>query len=184
MKVLFKNVRSNRRKAALLDLNSITRKQIEKDIDSKVKPALIKAHERIVANWKSNVGFSSSKFITAGQIVVSVFPTGPDKKIWIWVDGGTKPHQIPGHGPVKAKALKFQAGGKYQAKTLARPARTAGGGGVVTGGTTVFAKSVKTFTHPGNEGRHFSEEIAEDIQPSFKTTMENSFKQIAKQVEE
>ena len=184
MKVLFKNIRSGKRKAKLLDLNSITRKQLERDIDSKVKPALIKSHELVVANWQSDVGFASKKSITGDQIVVSVYPVGQDKEIWGYVDQGTKPHQIPAHGPVRAKALKFQAGGKYNPKTLASPARTVSGGGKVTGGTTVIVKSVKSFTHPGNKGRKFSEEIAEDIQPSFIKTIESSFRVISKQVEE
>jgi hypothetical protein len=184
MKVLFKNIRTGKRQAKLLDLNSLTRKQLENDLDSKVKPALIKSHELIVANWKSDVSFASRKFITGNQIAVSIYPTGPDKKIWTFVDQGTRPHQIPAHGPVKAKAMKFQAGGKYQPKTLASPARTASGGGKVSGGTTVFAKTVKSFMHPGNKGRHFSEEIAEDIQPGFIKIIEGSFRIVSKQVEE
>ena len=184
MKVLFKNIRSSSRKAKLLDLNSITHKQVEHALDAKVKPVLIKSHEMIVANWESDVSFASKKFISADVISVNIYPIGPDKKIWTFVDQGTKPHTIPGHGPVRAKAMRFQSGGKYQAKTLASPARTAGGGGKVTGGTTVFAKRVRSFTHPGNKGRHFSVEIAEDIQPSFQKIMESSFRIVAKQVEE
>lgn len=184
MKVLFKNIRSGKRRAKLLDLNSLTRKQLERDLDTKVKPALIKSHELIVANWESDVSFASRKYITGEQIAVSIYPTGQDKEIWTFVDQGTKPHQIPAHGPVKAKAMKFQGGGRYNPKTLASPARTVGGGGKVSGGVTVFAKSVKSFMHPGNKGRHFSVEIAEDIQPSFIKTIETSFKIISKEVEE
>jgi hypothetical protein len=182
MKVLFKNI--HKRRAKLLDLSTIARRQLEADLDSKVKPALIKSHQLIVANWKSNVGFAAKKYITADQIAVSIYPVGPDKKIWIWVDQGTSSHQIPAHGPVAAKAMKFQAGGKYQAKTLARPARTVGGGGKVSGGTTVYATRVKAYTHPGTDAREFSKTIAEDSQPDFIKTIENSFRIIAKQVQE
>jgi hypothetical protein len=184
VKVLFKNIRSGKRKAKILDLSSITRKQLEKDLDSKVKPALIKSHQLIVANWESDVDFAARKYITADQIAVSIYPTGPDKEIWIFVDQGTKPHQIPAHGPVTAKAMKFQAGGTYNAKTLASPARTVSGGGKVTGGTTVYAKRVKAYTHPGSEGRHFSEQIAEDIKPSYLRIIEGSFRVISKEVQE
>jgi hypothetical protein len=184
MKVLFKNIRSGKRKAKLLDLNSLTRKQLERDLDNKVKPALVKSHELIVANWESDVSFASRKSITADEIAVTIYPTGPDKEIWTFVDQGTKPHQIPAHGPASAQVMKFQAGGTYHPKTLARPARTASGGGRVTGGTTVYAKRVKAFTHPGSQGRHFSEEIAEDIQPSFIKTIEGSFRVVSKEVEE
>lgn len=184
MKVLFKNIRTSSRRAKLLDLSSLTRRQLERDIDTKVKPALIKSHELIVANWESDVSFASKKYITGERIAVSVYPVGPDKEIWTFVDQGTRPHQIPAHGPVKAKAMKFQGGGKYSPKTLASPARTASGGGKVSGGVTVFAKSVKSFTHPGNKGRFFSKEIAEDIQPAFIKIIESSFRIVARQVEE
>lgn len=184
MKVLFKNIRSGRRKAKLLDLNDITRKQLERDLDTKVKPTLIKSHELIVANWKSNIGFASRKYITADQIAVSIYPTGPDKEIWGYVDQGTRSHQIPAHGPVSAQAMKFQGGGTYQSKTLARPARTVSGGGKVSGGQTVFAKRVKAYTHPGSEGRHFSERIAEDIQPGFIRVTEGSFRVVSREVQE
>lgn len=184
MKVLLRNVRSNKRKAKLLDLNSITRKRLEQDLDHKVKPALIKSHQRIVADWESDVDFAARKFITTNSISVNIFPTGKDKKIWFYVDLGTKPHKIPGITPVNAQALKFQGGGKYQSKTLARPARTVSGGGKVTGGVTVYAKRTKDINHPGSEGRNFSGQIAEDEKPGFIRIIEGSFREVAQEVQE
>lgn len=176
-KVLLRNIRSGKRKAALLDLESLARKQIEQTLDQKVKPALIKSHELIVANWSSDVGFQARKFITGDSISINVFPTGADKQIWIFVDQGTKPHTIRAKGGGR---LKFQAG-TYKPKTLANPARTASGGGTVSGGVTVFPKAVN---HPGTQARNFSETIAEDIRPSFIQEMEAAFRLVAKAVEE
>ena len=85
---------------------------------------------------------------------------------------------------VTGKAMVFQAGGKYTPKTLARPARTVGGGGKVTGGTKVIIQSRKAFTHPGNEPRNFTLQIAKDIKPGFKKEIENAFRRASRQVKE
>lgn len=177
MKLLFKNIRSGKRQAAITDLNSITRKQIEETLDRKVRPALVKSHELVVANWEHKVKFGARKNISADKIVIYVFPTGENSEIWIFVDQGTKPHKITAK---TVRGLRFQ-GGTYVSKTLARPARTVSGGGYVQNPTWVRKESVN---HPGTEARNFSVEIAEDIKPDFLREMENAFKQIAKQVEE
>lgn len=177
MKVLFRNVRSGKHKAALLDLNNITRKQLERDLDSKVKPALIKSHNLIVANWKHKVEFQARKIIKPDSITIYVFPTGPNLDIWTFVDQGTRPHTIRAKNK---STLKFMAG-TYSPKTLARPARTVSGGGKVQGGEW---RSPVVVNHPGSEGRFFSRDIAEDIKPGFRNTIDSSFRVIAKQVQE
>ena len=167
--------RSGKRQMKLLDLNSIVRKQIKEKMDRQVKPALLKSHELIVANWKSDVGFQARKFISGDEIAIIIFPTGKDKKIWDYVDQGTRPHVIL---PRNAPNLVFKTG--YSPKTLAKPARTVAGGGKATG-PTVYAKKVN---HPGTEAREFTKTIAEDIKPKFKSEIENAFRQAARQVQE
>lgn len=185
---LFRNIRSNKRKMQLLDLNSIVRKQIEDAMDKQVKPALVKSHERVVAKWEHKPEFKAQKRITDKKILVTVFPTGKNAKIYQWVDGGTEDHMVPGSGDriyaKKAKALKFQYGGKYQPKTLAKPARTASKGGYVSGGTTTIVASVKAHMVSGIEAREFSRTIAEDISPRFKELIENAFRKAERQTEE
>lgn len=172
-KALFRNIRSGRRQAGIVNLKSLTRKKLEETLDKKVKPALVKSHEKIVANWEHKVGFEAKKVIKPDSITVYVYPTGPNKHIWVFVDQGTKPHVIK---PKKASRLAFQTG--YTAKTLAKPARTVSGGGKASGGV-VFAKQVN---HPGSEGREFSRQIAEDIAPEFKKEVENAFRQLADEI--
>lgn len=180
MKILFKNIRSGKRRAAITDLNSIARKEIERAMDTQVKPLLIKSHEIIVANWKNKPGFDSKKYIKPSEIAISVFPTGENAKIWGYVDQGTKPHDIE---PKRAKMLHFAWGGpgSYVSKTLARPARTVSSGGYVQNPVETFRKKVH---HPGTEPRNFSKEIASDIQPDFKKLIENAFRRTAAEVEE
>lgn len=136
---------------------------------------MIKSHKLIVANWKNKPDFKARKSITASEISVNVFPSGPNKKIWTFVDKGTKPHVIV---PKNASRLAFRTG--YKPKTLARPARTVSGGGISTG-PKVFAQKVN---HPGNEPRNFTLQIAKDIKPGFKKEIENAFRRASKQVEE
>lgn len=173
--VLFRNVRSKKRKAAILDLDSITRKQLEDVLDNQVKPNILKAHERVVSNWKNKPSFQSKKFINPNRIAINIFPTGPNADIWRFVDEGTKPHIIQAKN---APMLKFRLG--YQSKTLAKPARTVSGGGKATG---PFMQKFRV-NHPGNEARNFTGEIAEDIKPSYKDLIEKTFRKVAKSVEE
>lgn len=179
--VLLRNIRSGKRKAAIKDLNSLVREEIEKILDTRIKPALLKSHEIIVADWKHKPDFQSRKFITPKQIAVNVFPAGKHKKIWNYVNDGVPPHSMPA---VSGKLMAFQGGGKYISKTLARPARTVSGGGKVTGGTKVVTMKRRAFTHPGSEARDFTKTIAEDIKPDFQKEMEAAFKKVANKVKE
>lgn len=175
MKILLRNVRAGKRRAEITNLNSVTRKAIELTLDQKVKPVVLKSFEKVVQNWEHKPNWGVRKYIKPNSISINIFPTGENAKIWVFVDEGTKPHIIV---PKRAKRLRFQTG--YISKTLARPARTVSGGGKYTG-DVVYAKRVE---HPGNEARNFTGEIAEDIKPSFKSAIENTFRQVAKQMEE
>lgn len=154
-----------------MNIDSLARKEVEAALE-KTKKALVKSHEIIVQDWKSDVGFRAAKYIRKDRMWVTVFPVGADREIWFYVDLGTKPHLITAK---RAPYLTFQAG-NYVPKTLAKPARTVSGGGQVKNAQWVKAKTVQ---HPGSEGRHFTKQIAEDIQPSFKREVENAFKRVA-----
>ena len=179
-KLLQKSIRSGKRQAAIMNLKNIARKEIESAMDKGVKPALVKSHELVVAGWKSNVGFAAKKYLRADSITIYVYPTGKDKKVWTYVDQGTKAHDI---SEKPGKGLWFEWGGKgsYEPKTLARPARTVAGGGYVKSGHLVRMKKVR---HPGSEGRFFSEAIAKDSLPDFRRLIENAFRNISRKVQE
>jgi hypothetical protein len=177
-KTLFRQIRSPAREKVLMDLDSIARKEVEAALE-KTKKLLVAWHELIVSDWKSDVGFRAAKYIRKDRMWVTVFPVGADREIWFYVDLGTKPHPIPERVAKPGKALAFMAGGKYKPKTLAGPARLASGGGTVTGGTKVVVSRAKAYTHPGSEGRHFTEKIAEDIQPQMKKEVESAFRRVA-----
>jgi len=181
MKIMFRDVRSGKRKAAITDLASIARAELEKTLDKKVKPELIRRHEKIVESWKNKPGFGARKYLKPDRIEIAVFPTGEHKKIWEYVDRGTKPHTIT---PKKAPYLKFQWGGKgsYVPKTRPFPyATVVKGGGYVRNAKTVRMLKVK---HPGTEPRNFTKQIAENVQPDFKREVENAFRRAQRRVSE
>ena len=175
MPLLLKNIRSGQRRALITELNSAARTELEKVLDQQVKPTLTKSLKKVTEDWEHDVEFQGRKYIKPDSISVTAFPVGPNANIFKYVDKGTSPHVIV---PKNVPRLVFQTG--YQPKTLARPARTVSGRGVATG-PTVYAKKVQ---HPGSEGRDFTGTIAEDIKPDFKRTIENTFRQISRMMEE
>jgi hypothetical protein len=175
MPLLFHNIRAGKRRALITDLNRIVRDAISEALDDKVKPALIKSHELVVADWKNKPKFQTRKDISSTRISMTVFPVGPNARIYKFVDQGTEPHIIAAKN---VPFLSFKTG--YKSKTLARPARTVSGGGA-SSGPRVFAKIVH---HPGSEAREISETIAGDIEPDFKRIIENTFIDVARKVEE
>lgn len=173
MPLLLRTLRKKR--ANLVNLNTIALKELQKEMDKKVGPTLVRSHKRIVADWEHKVDFESRTQIRSDIIITTIYPIGENSKIWLFVDQGTRPHPIEAKN---APRLIFQTG--YVSKTLAKPARTVAGGGKATG-PVVVAKKVQ---HPGTEAREFSQTIAEDIKEDFNKTIDNAFKRIAKMVEE
>ena len=190
MPLLLRNIRSGKRKALLTELPSIAREMLSEALDKQIKPLLIKSHNLVVADWKNKPEFQTRKYIRNDSIAMTVFPTGDDKAVDIygWVDKGTKDHMIPGSGDriyaKKAKALRFNYGGTYVSKTLAKPARTVPGGGKLVGGIPTVVGSVKAHMVSGIEPREFSKTIAGDIQPDFNRVIDNTFRAISRKLEE
>lgn len=175
-RAFLRSIRGKRRKAAIADLRSIVRKEIDAAIDRKVKPALVKSHERVVADWESDVGFQARKSVTPDAIKIHIYPTGADKQVWTYVDQGTKPHVIAPKGP--GYPLRFRTG--YKPKTLPRPARTVIGGGGAAG-PEVRAMRVQ---HPGTEARNFTKQIAKEMGPEIRGEIENAFRRAARRTYE
>jgi hypothetical protein len=180
-KAFFRSVRSGKRKAALADLSSIARKEIEMVLDQRVKPALVKSHEKVVEDWTTKVTFQARKVLKPDSITIYVYPTGPNKKIWYYVDLGTDPHPITPKKPGGLLVFGWGGKGSYVPKTMAKPARTVSGGGYVKNPKVTYAKRVD---HPGSEGRNFTGQIAEDIKPDFRREVENAFRRTARRCEE
>jgi len=126
--------------------------------------------ERIVANWEHKPGFQCRTSLRPEGFVLYVFPTGPNKKYWIWTSRGTPPHSID---PVNAAVLAFSA--SYTPKTQARGPSYGGSG--KSSGPMVFASHVD---HPGTTPRHFEEAWARWAKKPFRREMENAMRRGAR----
>jgi hypothetical protein len=102
--------------------------------------------------------------------VLYVYPTGENKKYWIWTSRGTKPHPIT---PVNAAVLAFSQ--TYTPKTAPRGPSYGGSG--ESSGPMVFAMYVD---HPGTAPRHFEEAWARWAKKPFRREMENAMRRGAR----
>lgn len=173
MKAFCRKIYKGKRRLGIMDLASITRKEVEAVLDGTVKPALVAEHRKIVEDWESDVDFAAKKVIKPNQMAVYVFPTGKDKMVWVYVDQGTRRHPIDA---VNAPRLVYMWGGKgsYTPKTL--PGVVVKGGGYVRNPTLRRPKHVD---HPGTDPRLFSQAIAEDYKPYFWKEVEKAFQRAA-----
>ena len=145
-------------------------KEVERTLEARVKPRLLDYPRRIVASWEHKPDFKAMKKVTRGAAKVYVYPAGENKKYWIWVSRGTKPHVIR---PKRAKVLAFPS--VYQPKTTARGPGYKGPG--KSSGPTIFAKEVH---HPGTKARHFEEAWARWAKTWFRREMENAMRRGAR----
>jgi hypothetical protein len=171
-RLLLKNIRSKKRAANIVNTDTIVRKELDMAMDI-IRKDLERLLNAIVDDWKSNITFKSRKEIKAKLIAINVFPTGPDKKIWSYVDKGTPPHKIVAKN---APNLVFKTG--YQPKTLAKPARTVSSGGKATG--DIIAK--KVVNHPGIKAREFEKTIAGDYKTEFRKKTELAMRKSANEI--
>lgn len=130
----------------------------------------------VTSDWTHKIQFRRVMVVRPGEIKASVQAVGKDKKIFGYVDKGTKPHEI------KAKnggMLTFKGG--YDART--QPAAGRGGaprGKFGTGkaiGTWVSKQSVH---HPGTKARKFAEHFEKQLQPNFRRRVTNALKRAAR----
>jgi hypothetical protein len=151
--------------------------EIRKEMNARIKPAMEKSLERVVADWDHKPEFRSRTVVKPDSVAVYTFPAGENKDIFKFVDRGTKPHKIRAKN---APRLAFQVGGGYVPKTLAKPARTVQGGGYVKPPTTLVRPI--EVDHPGSEARDFTGAIARDLQPEFKKAIDAAFKRAARKL--
>jgi hypothetical protein len=172
MRMVLRNIQSKRRSSGLLNIASITRKQVDQ-VMADTQRDLLKSLNSIVKDWESDVKFQARKYVKANLIAINTFPVGADKQVWEFVDKGTKPHTIKAK---TSRGLRYKTG--YKPKTLPNPARLASGGGISTGSW----RAAKTVNHPGSKPRNFEKVLGRDYQPKFTRDTNNAFKRAAYQI--
>lgn len=121
-------------------------------------------HEKVVSMWNHKPKFGYVYKVSGNEISANVYAYGANKKIWFWVNDGTKPHIIR---PKRSKYLKFRTG--YKPRT----ARGGFGGPGKADGPWVSAKEVK---HPGIKAREFTKLIVSRARPRFRRLTEAAFR--------
>lgn len=121
-----------------------------------VATALESRHTRLTRKWRHKPKFTQTFVIGVYLMIATVQPSGENRKYWLWVDRGTKPHIIQGN-----PYLRFRTG--YQARTSAGPPPKSNvGNGTASGGHV----TKQTVQHPGTKARRFGREIAK-LESSF-----------------
>lgn len=146
------------------------RRELERTFEQDVKPHFIKEFEKVVQNWEHQPEFKARKYISGDDLRLAIYPSGPNKEIYKFVTGGTKPHTIR---PRRAKMLAFMWGGPGSYKPKTTPQGGYGGPGTVMGGKLTFAKAVQ---HPGTKPRNIEKRITKEQRPWFNRTMENAWR--------
>lgn len=114
-------------------------------------------HDKVVRQWKHKMTFKAQRTQGKSYQVVKIIPQGKNKKIWYYVDLGTKPHIIR----AKNKPfLKFQSG--YSARTAPVAKFNQG-----TGQKFGAWKQKREVHHPGTKARKFSETFFKELTPPF-----------------
>jgi len=147
-------------------------KEVEKTIDNTVKPELLTYFTRITDLWDHPVTFQARKRITSQGITLYVFPTGPNKDLWLWTTSGTRPHVIV--PKAAGYPLRFRTG--YKPRT-GRGYRYRGPGKSV--GPWVSTYKVQ---HPGTKAREFEKHIKRFYTPKYHRHMENALRRGARRL--
>ena len=145
-------------------------KEVERTLDSVVKPRLMEYPKKIVADWEHKPKFKARKYVTKDAIRVHVYPAGPNRKIWQWVSRGTRPHEIK---PKNAPMLAFPS--NYTPRTTPRGPSYGGPG--KSSGSTIFAMHVD---HPGTKARKFEEAWGRWAKKWYRREMENAMRRGAR----
>jgi hypothetical protein len=123
---------------------------------------LLAEHEKVVRQWTHKPRFKAVKIRQRTLQTIRIEPTGIHKKIWTYVDQGTRPHIIAAKN---VPLLKFQTG--YSARTA--PVARANVGTGTASGAWVQKTVVK---HPGTEARKFSETLLDELDPPLDERMQ------------
>ncbi len=127
-----------------------------------------KSLEDVVADWDHKPDFSTRLTVRVGEILMDVYPTGPDKQIFIYVDQGTRPHVIRPRGGRRG-LLIFQEG--YVPRT------TPGGGYGGPGKATGAWRGAPVVHHPGNAPRKFTAMVLNANKATFNAAIRDAIRE-------
>jgi len=140
------------------DMKQVISKSLDKEAE-RVK----KEYESTVSTWNTKPKFIIKRKTSEPQTRIIKPAAGKAKKIYTFVDQGTRPHIIR---PKRAKVLAFKTGGL--SKTT--PGRLKARRGRL-GTKQVFSQMV---SHPGSKARNFTKKIQEKSRGKLKKLVEKN----------
>jgi hypothetical protein len=129
--------------------------------------AILKDYQRGVKTWEERPEFETATSLMTGKPPGPSVLVGTDDLVYLYVDEGTKPHEIWAGaytGKSEHKVLSFQ--GNYRSKTDVDNLDAHAGG---ASGDWAHPPMVN---HPGTKARNFTKIIQKTWQPRFKDEME------------
>lgn len=127
--------------------------------------------ENVTSDWKHKPQFRRKMTVSPQRIQATVIAVGKNKKIFAYVDKGTRPHKIKASA---GKLLVFRLG--YSPRTAPPVEGKAPQGKVGTGKATGSFVSIAQVQHPGNAPRKFAETFEKDMQPDFARRIHNAIR--------
>jgi hypothetical protein len=176
MRVLWREIRERRRRP---DFEAII-KEVNKTLDAKVKPEVLAYfNNRIMRYLNLDVTFKAKKQVTKEEIIVYVYPTGPDKDIW-------KILSVTGSGLYGPKKRKYEITPKGEGYPLRFPwggygsykPKTTTAGGYKGPGTVTNPQIVRFMRvmHPGIRPRRFEKHVGRWYRKKFVKHIENAMR--------
>lgn len=145
-------------------LNDDAMSKLLRDASKEFSKLCIEDREEVVTGWtgdkpKWKVRYWANQY----QIGFEVYPTDPDSEgalKWLWLDLGTKAHEIRAkNAPTLAFPTIYKAGSTPNSLNTRRKS---------SGGPMAFAPVVH---HPGTEARNWSKLLAKSEEPEFAETI-------------
>jgi hypothetical protein len=151
--------------------------QLQKELRAVVEDTStdLKAYfEKVTKDWTHKVKFRRKMKVSAVLIEGTVQAVGQHRKIWLYVDQGTKAHIIRAKN---GRALAFQL--NYDPRTRPGAGNTPpqSGGAGKSSGDRVFAKVVR---HPGTKARQFAKSFEASLAPSFQYRVEAAIRRASR----
>lgn len=137
-----------------------------------VGQTLVRKYQKVTQPWSSNSKprFEAQTFVGKDSVQVRVRVAGRNKRIFRYVDEGTKgPYIITAR---RGKYLRFRGGYDARTQPVARY-------NVGTGGATGAWVQKQQVTHPGIKARKFTEKFEDEIRPDIVEGIKRAYLQTA-----
>lgn len=154
-----------KRKDYPLDVANRVEREVGNVLRGYVQSTLVQAFYRRMIGWKEkpDIRGTFNRRAYKGNLTgfsLTVSPSGRNKRLWVFVSGGTPPHIEP-RGGVKLMVIRGGVHG-YRPRTM--PGDYYGGPGDYDDAGTFRARQIN---HPGIEARQFEKHIAETNTDDF-----------------